>query len=119
MRRTLLLATMALACAREPDAPIAAARASNGSPLHGLAEIDDTTWAGVVEERLEAGSYTYLAVRDASALRWIAVMGPGEAPGRTVQVHALGVRNDFHSARLDRDFDELVFATVKLQPGSS
>lgn|SRR5689334_18527839 len=119
MRRTLLLATVVLACAGEPDVPVAAARAPSGSPLQGLAAIDDTTWEGVVEERLEAGSYTYLAVRDASALRWVAVMGEGEAPGRTVQVHALGIRTDFHSARLHRDFDELVFATVQLQPGSS
>jgi hypothetical protein len=119
MRRTLLLSLLGLACAREPEVPIAAARAAGGSPLQGLVAIDDATWTGVVEERLDAGSYTYLAVRDQAALRWVAVMGEGEAPGSNVLVHALGVRTDFHSARLDRDFAELVFATVQPQPGSS
>ena len=112
MRTSSLALGLLLACTREPPP-------TGGSPLQGLAPAHEREWHGVVEERLVAGSYSYLAVRDAAALRWVAVMGPGEPPGRTVVVHAMGMRTDFHSARLDRDFAELFFATVQPEPGSS
>lgn len=87
--------------------------APTANPFAALAPADTSPWSGVVQERLAAGSYSYLAVREGDALRWVAVMGPGQPPGTAVAVHALGMRKDFHSPRLDRDFDELVFATVE------
>jgi hypothetical protein len=67
---------------------------------------------GVVEERLEAGSYAYLAVRTGDRLRWVATMGEGRPIGARVVVRSMGTRTDFHSRRLDRTFSELVFGVV-------
>jgi hypothetical protein len=67
---------------------------------------------GVVEERLEAGSYAYLGVRTGDRLRWVATMGEGRPIGARVSVRSMGTRTDFHSRRLDRTFSELVFGVV-------
>lgn len=73
----------------------------------------DERFDGVVEERLEAGSYAYLAVRTADArLRWVATMGEGRPLGTHVVVRSMGTRTDFRSRRLDRTFSELVFGVV-------
>ena len=118
-----LLAALLLGCeavapasARQADpAPTAEARPT--APSIPLAEMtppaaDEKTFAGVVEERLAAGSYTYLAVRTDSALRWVATMGDGAPLGARVQIENMGTRTDFFSRRLDRTFPELVFGVV-------
>jgi hypothetical protein len=67
-----------------------------------------------VNERLRAGSYTYLDLRlgDGSQ-RWIVVLGKAEAePGQDIEAVAMGTRTDFHSRRLDRTFDRLTFAWI-------
>ena len=76
-------------------------------PAPGEAEL-----VGVVEERLAAGSYTYLAVRVGETQHWVATMGPGREPGERVKVRSMGTRTDFFSRRLDRTFSELVFGVV-------
>jgi len=115
-----LFAALAFFCAcstREPAPEIASAPvlAPPGSPLAGMTtpSREAAQWRGVVDERLVAGGYTYLAVNDGASQRWVAVMGPGEPAGTAVVVHAFGTKQNFHSPRLDRDFDELVFASVE------
>jgi hypothetical protein len=69
---------------------------------------------GLVEERLDAGSYSYLALRtDAGARLWAVTLGDGAPAGARVALRSFGTRSDFYSRRLDRTFPELVFAMVR------
>lgn len=91
------------------------ASAATGNPLGQLARspIDDAPITGRVEERLAAGSYTYLAVRsDKDALVWAVTLGDGAPAGAPVKVRSMGRRTNFYSRRLGRTFDELVFGIV-------
>jgi hypothetical protein len=117
-----LVAALALACtpegaARRESAGLAAAApgAAAGNPLAGASTAErGTRLRGRVNERLRAGSYTYLDLRlgDGSQ-RWIVVLGKAEAePGQDIEAVAMGTRTDFHSRRLDRTFDRLTFAWI-------
>lgn len=116
MKIALKIASLALALAltyvlmRPASAP---AHATN--PLGGL--LRDTIAAppieGRVEQRLPAGSYTYLALRtERDAVLWAVTLGKGEPPGARVKVRSMGHRPDFHSRRLNRTFPDLVFGMV-------
>ena len=108
--------------ARPAVAP-SAAMASAGTPLSELQPPRSVEWSGTVETKLPAGSYTYLAVREAdatgdAALRWVATTGPGVHAGSPVTVHSWGVRKGFYSRRLDRSFSELEFGSVSPLAGA-
>jgi hypothetical protein len=91
--------------------PVAAAPASN--PLAGLTRTDPVPLSGVVEERLAAGSYVYLALRgDDGERRWVVLMGAAPPLGATARLVSMGRRHDFRSPRLGREFAELHFAVV-------
>ena len=118
-----LLATLALACTpegaarRDAAGPGAAApsTASAGNPLQGASTAErGTRLRGRVNERLDAGSYTYLDLRLGDGRQhWIVVLGKAEAePGQDIEAVAMGTRTDFHSRRLDRTFDRLTFAWI-------
>jgi hypothetical protein len=97
-----------------PPAKTVEAAPTNGSPLADIAPVVDADreFEGIVRERLPAGSYLYLAVEHDDRLRWIATTGSDAELGTRVRVQSMGVRHDFHSRRLDRSFDELVFGVV-------
>lgn len=108
---------MLAACggAAEPPLPKTVEAAPiGGSPLAGIAPVADADrdFEGIVRERLPAGSYLYLAVEHGDRLRWIATTGSDAELGTRVRVQSMGVRHDFHSRRLHRSFDELVFGVV-------
>jgi hypothetical protein len=86
-----------------------------GNPLQALApaEAGDDAFAGVVEESIPAGGYTYLRVATEDGDRWVATMGKGARVGHRVHVKNMGTRHDFHSRRLGRRFDELAFGIVR------
>ncbi|MFV8751571.1 hypothetical protein ACNOYE_13590 [Nannocystaceae bacterium ST9] len=66
---------------------------------------------GEVVERLDAGGYTYLAVRtDDARIRWAVVALGSPAVGERVHLRSFGLRREFRSKRLDRVFEELLFA---------
>jgi hypothetical protein len=92
-----------------------------GNPLLSLQRpASDARLRGVVEQRLWAGSYTYLAVRtEQRALRWAVTMGHGEPEGARVSVRSLGQRADFYSPRLRRHFPDLVFGLVSRDEGGA
>jgi hypothetical protein len=119
-----LLATLALACTPEgaarrdatgPGPAASPGAGSAGNPLQGASTAErGTKLRGRVNERLDAGSYTYLDLRlgDGSQ-RWIVVLGKAQAePGQDIEAVAMGTRTDFHSRRLDRTFDRLTFAWI-------
>jgi hypothetical protein len=119
--RTLVLGTclvLAAASCADGDLDIDAA-AAGAMAKNPFAEVepprpDQAELAGAVVERLAAGSYTYLAVSvDDGAPRWVVTMKPGFAVGDRVHVKNMGTRRDFHSKRLGRTFDELVFGVVR------
>lgn len=119
-----LLATLALACTpegaarRDAAGPGAAASVTGSaeSPLRGASTAErGTRLRGRVNERLDAGSYTYLDLRlDDGSQRWIVVLGKADAgPGQDIEAVAMGSRTDFHSRRLARTFDRLTFAWIR------
>jgi hypothetical protein len=71
------------------------------------------TIAGRIEERLPAGSYVYVRVRDAAgASHWIVTLGDG-APGLDqVEATVYARAESFRSRRLGRGFSPLLFGTV-------
>ena len=72
---------------------------------------------GVVRERLVTGSYAYLRIElDDGSTPWVVTMGDAAELDTRVQVESFGTQHDFHSNRLDRDFDELVFGMVRPLP---
>ncbi|WP_437730435.1 hypothetical protein [Sorangium sp. So ce1335] len=110
-------AALFLALAWHLDAPSSAAGrlgAIAASPLAQLSRTaaDRALIAGRVEERLPAGSYTYVAVRAGEALTWAVTLGDAPPPGTPVEVRSMGRRTNFHSRRLERTFPELVFGIV-------
>lgn len=114
-----LVAVVVAGCTDEPSSEVAIAEpppqpAITGSPLSGgLQAPRSPSFVGIVETRLPAGSYTYLAVRDDVQLRWVATNGQGAPAGSVVEVKSWGVRTDFYSRRLERSFPELEFGSVE------
>jgi hypothetical protein len=108
-RSAWVLAIVIAACGAPPSEPIVAAQP--GNPLVGITP-DDREFDGIVRERLPAGTYVYLAVEHDQRLRWVATTGSTAEPGTPVHVQSMGMRHDFHSRRLSRTFDELVFGVV-------
>jgi hypothetical protein len=92
------------------------AHASKGNPLTSaaLSAADEFTVDGEVIERLPAGSYVYLRVVANGEAHWVAALTSLTPKNVTrARVHVFGRANDFHSARLGRDFAELWFAAVQ------
>jgi hypothetical protein len=121
-RRNLVLLTAGLA-ALVPLAAYARSHADSprlsSSPMAGLlrSEADLAPVVGVVEERVPAGSYTYLAVRRADgSLAWAVTVGRGAAVGERVTIRSFGRQRSFVSPRLHRTFAELVFGLVSPSP---
>lgn len=88
---------------------------ANSNPLSSSASPSrrERLFEGSVVERLAAGGYTYVAVSDEGVARWVATMGDAPQMGVAVRVEAFAASDDFHSPRLDRDFDRLLFGTVE------
>ncbi len=105
---TFLLASAHVQAPAEP-APAAL------NPLASLVRsaLDEPPLYGRVEQRISAGSYTYLGLRtQQDELRWAVTMGRGEREGTTVSVRSLGFSPRFYSKRLQREFPNLVFGLV-------
>ncbi|WP_437677763.1 hypothetical protein [Sorangium sp. So ce131] len=99
------------------DTPSSAAGSAGPSATNPLGQLsrspaDRTPIAGRVEERLAAGSYTYVAVRTDVDLVWAVTIGDAPPPGTRVKVRSMGRRTSFHSRRLDRTFPALVFGLI-------
>lgn len=114
---TAIVALFAAAAARSSPSGSGAGQASAAAanPLGQLVRstVDDAPITGRVEERIAAGSYTYLAVRsDTNALVWAVTLGEGAPAGSPVRVRSMGRRTNFYSRRLGKTFDELVFGIV-------
>lgn len=68
----------------------------------------------VVEERLTAGGYLYLRVRDLSGQHhWVATLKAFCPDDDDVSIWVMGRADRFQSKRLGREFAPLLFATVR------
>jgi hypothetical protein len=80
---------------------------------HALGAASRYTLCGSVEERLAAGSYLYLRVRDATGARhWVATLRATASDASEVEVKVMARAEQFSSRRLDRDFTPLHFGAV-------
>ncbi len=79
-----------------------------------LTDLESTAadFDGVVAERIRTGGYAYLRIDVGADSQWVATMGQGRPRGSRVHVASLGARRQFHSRRLDRDFDTMVFGAI-------
>jgi hypothetical protein len=112
------------AAAAPVPAPAARAPApSAGNPL-GAARLPASgrfPVSGAVVERLPAGPYTYLRVRPAAGGDdlWLAMMAGSAPAGNRVDAVVMGQKANFHSRRLGRSFDLLLFASATAPAASS
>lgn len=123
-RKLLLCLAVASACtaaeapALEKTAPttgppvVAPATATATMPSIEPTEVD--TLGGVVHEVQSVGHYTYVRVgAPGTDGDWAVVMGALDtAPGDAITLSVQGSQHNFHSRRLDRDFERLFFASV-------
>lgn len=110
---------VAAGCALDPKSQQPTAQpahtAGPAQPPRDIEQIpaDERVYAGTALEVLPAGSYTYLRVRDDSGEeRWLVIVGGTVCVGDKLALDGFGRRRDFYSKRLDRRFDELVFAAI-------
>jgi hypothetical protein len=88
---------------------------SNPFVTHALPQEQQRWLDGWVEERLVAGSYVYLRVRTTApaGVTWVASLAMTTPDRRHVRVLVLGRAEHFHSRRLQRDFEPLLFGAVR------
>jgi hypothetical protein len=100
--------------------PPGATPAQSANPLARAAEPTATerSFSGHVTERLAAGGYSYIAIdRGEGRSTWVATMGRGADVGARVRVEGFAAQDEFHSRRLDRRFDRIVFGVVEHDAG--
>jgi hypothetical protein len=94
-----------------------AAAGPNPFVEHALPTRERRWLSGTVDERLAAGPYVYLRLREADGSEaWIVSLKATTPKETQVRALVLGQADHFHSARLKRDFDPLIFAAVRGQP---
>lgn len=101
--------------------PVLPQRTPSASPNpfieHTLPSRERRWLHGSVEERLAAGPYVYLRLRESDGSEaWLVSLKATTPRGERVRALVLGQADHFHSARLKRDFEPLLFAAVRGQP---
>lgn len=66
--------------------------------------------SGCVVERIPAGSYLYVRLDDG---RWLATLRATATDSRCIESTVFARAPRFHSSRLQRDFEQLSFGTLK------
>ncbi len=102
-----LMGSMAVGCSPSRAEQQGAQR----GPLAGAERID-RRGIGDVVERLSAGRYTYLRLGDSAPGEWLVVLSQAPAVGESFAYRAYGVVKDFRSAKLEREFPRLLFASA-------
>lgn len=124
----------------EPDAPAAASGGhgalsgmgtvitspsiggGHGAPSaagHGAVAAAGSLRTGVVKETMTTAGYTYVQIDTGSGLTWAAGPAVGVEVGQRVEMPMGQAMANFHSASLDRDFDEVYFVDFIRPEGSS
>ena len=121
--RIAALALISLSCVACSGSPDDATSAPNPFQAHALPSAQRRWLEGRVLERLSAGHYVYLRVATSAGERsWLVSLAATTPRGERVRALVLGRAERFHSRRLGRDFDPLLFAAVRSaanEPASS
>jgi hypothetical protein len=97
-----------LACEAAP-----AASPSNPFAANALQKSQRFSFDARVEERVPAGGYLYLHVRDdAGTAHWVATLRAFAPEGDAVRIRVMARAEHFRSPRLGRDFSPLLFAAL-------
>jgi hypothetical protein len=109
--RVMFVAGLALCCVAAPQAPRAA---SNPFVRHALPARARHWVTGHVEERVPAGNYVYLRLREPSGSEsWLVSLKATTPTASDVRALVVGRAAQFHSRQLGRDFTPLLFAAVR------
>ncbi len=108
---TCLALTAACSVAEAPSVDSAEKKAPS---MPSIEPTEVQVLGGVVHEVLPAEHYTYVRVgAPGTDGDWAVVMGTLDAvTGQAITLSVQGSQHDFHSRRLDRDFERLFFASV-------
>lgn len=82
------------------------------SPLVGATRIEERGHARVLET-LKAGRYTYLTLEGAPQGTWHVISTGAPQVGQTLTYRGYGELRAFHSKRLDRTFERVVFSSIQ------
>ncbi len=108
MRYTMCAAIMmSLACSPLEEA-------LTTSPLLGAVKIDERGEARI-EHMLRAGRYTYLKLEGAPRGTWHVVSSQAPESGHRLRYRGYGELRSFHSKRLGRTFERVVFTSIQQQ----
>jgi hypothetical protein len=123
MRTTIItlvvLVALALAAASHllsgsPPTQAVQIAASNPFAEHAVPVAERSTLRGTVRARLDAGPYAYLRLRQADGGEaWLVSLAATTPKQQRVRAIVLGRAEHFHSRRLERDFNPLLFAAVR------
>jgi len=116
----ILCCALLTACGAKPNATDAPAAATSSNPFaaNALQKGQRFSFDARVEERVPAGGYLYLRVRDqAGAPHWVATLRALAPEGDAVRVMVMARAESFRSPRLGREFNPLLF--VALSAGES
>ncbi|HEX2835264.1 MAG TPA: OB-fold nucleic acid binding domain-containing protein [Thermoanaerobaculia bacterium] len=131
---TLMIGTLAAACAKQetaqnPAAPATAASqpatavaASNAAPPAVANESAAPApaaakLAGTIVETMDSGGYTYMKLKTAQGEQWVATPQAQVKKGQLVSVVSQMTAEKFQSSTLKRTFDRIVFGTLEA-PGA-
>jgi hypothetical protein len=112
MHRALYASLLILlsACADAPDGQ----HGSNPYLQHALSSAARSWRDGEIVERLAAGPYLYLRLREAGGGSvWLVSLRATTPPSSRVRALVLGRAERFQSRRLAREFSPLLFAAVR------
>lgn len=98
--------------------PVVRQRTAAGAPnpfaQHALPVAERRWLRGTVDTRLRAGSYVYLRLREEDGGEaWLVSLAATTPDEQRVRALVLGQAEHFHSPRLNRSFDPLLFAAVR------
>jgi hypothetical protein len=112
--RWLLLQALLLGCSARGFVDEREAAASHPFARHALPEADRHWISGQVQERMLAGNYVYLRLREASGSEsWLVSLEVTTPKAQEVRALVVGRAAHFHSRQLERDFSPLLFAAVR------
>jgi hypothetical protein len=110
----LLLQALFLGCSACGFVDTAEAGASHPFARHALPAADRHWISGHVQERVLAGNYVYLRLREPSGRdSWLVSLKVTTPKAQEVRALIVGRAAHFHSRQLERDFSPLLFAAVR------
>ena len=126
--RVLLPALLLTACVQAKAEDVQSSRSMAPSTAHleasadqsaavgrpSIDPVEPTSLSGRVRSVLRAGHYTYVQLQTTAGPTWVVTPARLQLDeGQTAAFAVFGRREDFHSRRLQRDFDALWFGSLR------